>query len=431
MSAPNHDEEKLERLGGEVARALGSEPLGSPRARARFLAAVADRGRRSSRQLSAARVPRALALGVGAVLAVAAALFLFLRTEPQGFVVGQASPGTVGTWVGAVDEEVPLRFDSGASLLLRPGARCRVDELEPRSARVRIERGAVVVAVPHGVGMDWHVEVGPYDVHVTGTSFETAWDAAAESFTLEMREGAVEVRGPGIDGARHVITGERIELGLAEPDAAREVDEAAREASGVSTEASGVSTEASPVSTEARVSSPSSERTARSQARPRPDEETPRPSEASWRELVRAGRYDDAIAAVRETGVERALAGASAEEVLSLGDAARYGREPELARRVYETAATQFAGQRVAADAHFELARLAAARGAHGDAASEFARALSEVEPPPREREALGRLLEALDRSGDREGARRRAADYLARFPEGPHAGLARSLEAR
>ena len=46
-------------------------------------------------------------------------------------------------------------------------------------------------------------------------------------------------------------------------------------------------------------------------------------------------------------------------------------------------------------------------------------------------REASGRLLEALSRSGDRSGAERAAESYLARYPSGQHAAFARQLLGR
>ncbi len=42
--------------------------------------------------------------------------------------------------------------------------------------------------------------------------------------------------------------------------------------------------------------------------------------------------------------------------------------------------------------------------------------------------DAAGRLIEALRRADDSAGARRAARDYLEKYPEGPHADLARSV---
>ena len=46
-------------------------------------------------------------------------------------------------------------------------------------------------------------------------------------------------------------------------------------------------------------------------------------------------------------------------------------------------------------------------------------------------REAIGRIMEAHDRIGNREAARRYARKYLARYPEGPQAEMARRIGYR
>jgi hypothetical protein len=43
-------------------------------------------------------------------------------------------------------------------------------------------------------------------------------------------------------------------------------------------------------------------------------------------------------------------------------------------------------------------------------------------------REATGRLMEAMDRAGDHEGARRIARRYLGAYPNGPHAEQAKRV---
>jgi outer membrane protein assembly factor BamD (BamD/ComL family) len=61
-------------------------------------------------------------------------------------------------------------------------------------------------------------------------------------------------------------------------------------------------------------------------------------------------------------------------------------------------------------------------------AARSFALALEEQESGPLAREALGRQVEALARANDRIQAALRAKRYLALYPDGPHAQLARTL---
>jgi TolA-binding protein len=61
-------------------------------------------------------------------------------------------------------------------------------------------------------------------------------------------------------------------------------------------------------------------------------------------------------------------------------------------------------------------------------AARWFSTSLREQPSGSLAREASGRLIEALSRSGDSAGARRAAQEYLLRYPDGPHANLAHSL---
>ena len=72
--------------------------------------------------------------------------------------------------------------------------------------------------------------------------------------------------------------------------------------------------------------------------------------------------------------------------------------------------------------------KVASAAGRHRDAASGFEQYLTEFSDGALAREAMGRLMESSLAAGNQAGARAAARDYLERFPEGPHAPLARSL---
>jgi len=81
--------------------------------------------------------------------------------------------------------------------------------------------------------------------------------------------------------------------------------------------------------------------------------------------------------------------------------------------------------------AAFLLGRLAFdAQQDYAEAERWFAVYESERPDGPLIREAMGRRLEALARSGDSAGARAQAERYLARFPFGPHARRAREILA-
>ena len=67
-------------------------------------------------------------------------------------------------------------------------------------------------------------------------------------------------------------------------------------------------------------------------------------------------------------------------------------------------------------------------RRAFAQAATWFSTAIREQPGGSLSREASGRLIEALRAAGDSAAAERAAREYLARYPQGPHAPLARSL---
>ena len=127
-------------------------------------------------------------------------------------------------------------------------------------------------------------------------------------------------------------------------------------------------------------------------------------------------------------GLDVTLAQASAAELTSLADAARYVRRDNVARRVLLRVRERFAGTNRSSDAAFFLGRLAEADpAAAGAAQTWYETYLREAAQGPYAGEALGREI-VLYSHTDRERARRVARQYLEAFPRGSHAELARSL---
>ena len=115
-----------------------------------------------------------------------------------------------------------------------------------------------------------------------------------------------------------------------------------------------------------------------------------------------------------------------------MADVARYGKRPEQAILALTTLRQRFPGTAQASLAAFTLARVHFdQRRAYDEAARWFRTYLKEQPGGALSREAQGRLMEALDRAGDRAAATQLAKSYLATNPDGPHARLARSLMAR
>lgn len=404
-------EEHLSRLGRaidaeeeEILRGHAHHPGG----RARFLAAAA---RAPRPQVRAAIAVAAAAIAAGALLAA-------WPTRAPSFQIGadgSARAGAVGAWIAPPDRPVPLRFSDGTTVRIEPGARVRVAALSARGGRIVVEDGAVHVAVPGRAEARWVIESGPYAVVAEAASFEVRWDLGAEVLGVDLDEGSAAVSGPGVGAGLRVSAGEalralrredRFELGRRGP----------------------VELQPPPPEPTAKLAPPEPAITAAAalpapSARPRAPL-APRPS---WRELVAAGKYPEALAAAEGDGFRRICDEGSAADLRDLADAARLSGHGARAVEALDTLRRRFAGTEQAAEAAYLLGILAFDR-APAEAARWFGVYLAERPAGRLAREAGGRLIEAAERGGDRAGARAAAQRYLRAHPGGPHAEMARSL---
>ncbi|MEM9193213.1 MAG: FecR domain-containing protein, partial [Myxococcota bacterium] len=316
------DEEKLFELGAEVSAAQDAVDSTAVLARARTGVLSASVGRKKSRGASLRLGLAAAALGAGAV---AALLFSFADSELSFEVDGQ--PAEVGTFIRAEEQARTIFFADASRLSLHRGSHARVLEAGKERARVLIERGGADVYVTPGLGREWSVAVGPFEVRVVGTSFGVRWTPEERRFDLELRTGEVRVTGPMLGDGRSLRAGQSLVVLLEEGRV--ELHDGALPAR-VRTEAGDPPVtpsdapfepvpeepvevpEVSPVV----VRRPSEERASRTQRadepegeaeEPSPDIEEPAPP--TWRELARAGRYQDALA---EADIEAILASGDA-----------------------------------------------------------------------------------------------------------------------
>jgi transmembrane sensor len=150
---------------------------------------------------------------------------------------------------------------------------------------------------------------------------------------------------------------------------------------------------------------------------------------SEWRDFAKRGALREAFASAEAAGFARTCASATPAELLLLGDGARLSGKPDRAVEALLTLRRRYPSDPRRAAAAFSLGKVSFdQRGAYEQAAEWFATSLREAPSGPLAREASGRLIEALRRADDSAGARRAARDYLSRYPEGPHADLARSL---
>jgi len=412
---------KLEELGRAVADASdrAAEPARTlAQARSRLFGAARQRATSLRYVLAAAAV---VVVGLVVVLGVRR-LGAGLgpdSTLALSFVIDAAErPGAIGEWISADAERVELRFSEGSRLALEPHSRMRVANLTPHGAEVVVEQGDLDARITPGTATAWALRAGPFRVLVTGTQFDLRWDAAAQRFELTVREGSVKVAGPHLPADRSVVAGERLVVSipdgraeLARGPIPRETADAASAAPVPAPSAASLLGESVPT---ARVS---------------PERDVPpvEPAVESWREHLQAGRRREALAAAERQGFSNVLGVASNKELWQLVDAARFGGRPAEA----VSALQELRERGVRGNTSFLLGKISAdQQGAPSQATSWFQTYLREEPGGELAEEALGRLMQ-LQRRSNPSAASAVAKQYLARYPKGAYATLAKSISAR
>jgi TolA-binding protein len=412
---------KLSALGKTIAEledeALGARKRPSTKERLTAIRRAGAQKRVLRRHLSVGG-PFALAGILLGVLVVA----LFSRRASLNFVVGPAKDaGELGAWVSAPAQEPrSIAFSDGSRVRLTAGARARVVSTTEHGARVVLERGSARVDVVPNGGNDWRVIGGPFEVHVTGTSFDAEWEPEHEVLRVTMYEGHVEIRGGCLSHVRALSGGDSATISCATTNAANAVS--------VATPSPAAATATVPVHTRAPLTSaPGSRKGAAPEATNAPE---PRAgSTPSWRALARPGSYKESLAAAESEGFGALCTTLSLEEMLELATTARLAGNLARANEAYLAVRARFPGSDGAAAAAFHLGQIAfdGAR-MYADARRWFTTYLSERPSGALAAEALGRSMEAEQRMGDLSAARATAIAYLQRYPTGAHVRLARSL---
>jgi transmembrane sensor len=434
----------LDRLGAEVSSSLAKAIANvdaSARVRAKLVAREAPRIRKARTRVHRGRV----AAVAGAALALAAALFLVWGALPRhsslSFRVaspeGRTEKGVIGAFLAAPPgASVPLTFSDGSQVELSPRARARIASLEENGARVLVESGTLHVSVVHREKTRWSVEAGPYEVRVTGTRFDVAFDPSDESLVLKLEEGSVVVTGCNLGAERRLAAGEELRSSCRAPAAAPAPPTASTPApqpepdrasphDALQGAAQGTLSPTALPDAPARAPAPVAAPVAA------PKEQEQRARDDTVADLVHKGKHAEAVAEAEARGFDATCESLSSADLLALAGAARYAGRFDRATSALDAVRRRFPKSDGAATAAFELGRIAF------DARRDFAAAGDWFDTYLRERpaggfarEALGRAIEARQRAGDHARARELASRYLARYPDGPHASLAGKLAA-
>ncbi|MEP6653454.1 MAG: FecR domain-containing protein [Myxococcales bacterium] len=150
-----------------------------------------------------------------------------------------------------------------------------------------------------------------------------------------------------------------------------------------------------------------------------------------WDKRLARGDVQEILDDAAAVGIANVLTRASGRQLSALADAARYGHQPALARRVLLSIRERFPRSGESRDAAFFLGGLAEdATGGGGPAAALdwYDRYLSETVQGRYAPQALGRKMVMMQKLKGTEAARAVAIEYLDRFPGGPYAFPARKM---
>lgn len=341
-----------------------------------------------------------------AIVTVAIGLFVLGRgASPITFSVDGGEAMTSGFIRSTADRETAVSFTDGSSIILAAGTTGRVNEVSARGARFAVEQGHIGVHVAKREGgADYVIEAGPYRVKVTGTRFSVDWDPSRQHMLVAVTEGAVVVTGPTAEGGITVGVGDALDLGPRETSDTRP-----------SSSASAVAVAPQSASAAPSVAVASSAEL--------PKDEAPR---LSWSARIAKGDFASVLSEADARGIEATLASAPLDDLMALGDAARYGGRGGVATQVLETVRKRFPGSQPASTAAFLLARAADDSGNAGRAIALYDATMSEGGAFAAE--ALGRKMLLVKRTSGNGAAKGIAKDYLRTYPKGPYAGAAQAI---
>lgn len=407
------DLNSLEKLGQAVRRA--SDESASPQktvlqAKERALANWKPRSSMNKRRV-------AFVVAFATLLVTLA--FVRPKTKPAiTYSVGsQESAGTLGAWIAAESNAIPLRFSEGTLVTIEPGARARVTGTNAHGATMLVERGRAHAKVVHlGQTTSWLVHAGPFDVKVVGTEFDVAWDPTKEVFDIRVTEGKVIVKGPLLDEGRAVSKSEVLRVDMQHKSSELRTENPHPQ----------VTTNSVPDEPKATTADVLPEKLQEVAPTPAITTAVEKPlSIPTWQKLATAGKHREALEAAERSGFDHILATSPAPILLELADAARFAGSPARARQALIRARELGARGRSA----FLLGKLAAdSERAPADAITWFQRYLEESPTGGLAEQALGRIVELEDRLGHRETAQKAAQSYLQRYPGGAYETLARRV---
>lgn len=406
-----------------IRNSVATGSRGEPLRGVQLLELLRRRARRKARKR------RLTVAGISALLVAGAVTTIHLSRIPRELTyrVGtSAELGTVGGYVTApTGKPLDLQFSEGSKIVLEPRGRIRIASTTSRGVTMILEEGRARADIVHHRGADWRILAGPYSVGVTGTSFDVNYEVSAQTFELVMRSGAVRVSGPGLGSTVEVRDTQRLVLSASSGRDSRELSDVAAPGGTIS----GVeSSHVVNVDCPSPVGAVPGGKPAVAHDGSFAYKSTPSSlTTESWSRLGARGEHLRIVELAERADLDKAVANASAADLMALGNAARFAGKPSLAFRAYRAVRARFSSSSEANGAAFFLGRLSES-SEPSQALEWYERYVDEAPTGVWVADALGRHMVILNTTQRTDSARDAAKQYLERFPSGPYAGFARKI---
>ncbi len=346
----HHDKPGSAELQTLVELSRRTAPYGRTESEAGFDAVSA---RLIAAQVRQKRWQRAAPLILFAVLSVGVGVSRPWSTQEPvalGYVV-QGGVELDGGYLREVDGSgLRLLFEEGTRFTLGSGARARLRSVSARGARLGLESGAAAFEVTPNLQHRWEVEVGPFLVQVKGTAFDVSWDPRAEQFQLDLKHGVVVVTGPVSGGELTLSAGQHLAVDLGRGET--KITERRRDDAPVSTKSATADVTKS-ATADIRTDGLVAQVQATSSSAPQTDARAPSVAKRDWVNYMARGQWDKILEQAEQAGIATIQATASAEDLFTLGNAARYRKRTQLARESLLTLQRRFTQSTRAVDALF------------------------------------------------------------------------------
>jgi hypothetical protein len=272
-------------------------------------------------------------------------------------------------------------FSDGTSITLARDAALAIMSADRADPRVRLDRGEAEIKVVHRANAHWKFVAGPFEVAVVGTAFDLQWNPVARDFSLNLREGVVEITGPVLAGPLLLRAGHQVFVSLETGRVAITTEPRLNGAVSAQPPAPALQPAPAPMaippsSSTALVTASALSSSTRESARLPP---SATPSSASWRALVGRGRFAAVLREAQAWPLEACFSRCTAPDLRALGDAARYSGQASLAERAFLALRERFADTSDGKVAAFLLGRTYETQRRLEQAAAWYSRYLAEA----------------------------------------------------